>query len=108
MASDPIRCADPAAGEQNLRAESSGFEVMKTIEEIRKAFQQVHGRACGDTRIVYMTIPPDFERDADMIVAAAIDELAELRALTRCRYTVAPYSLGGRCSLREGHTGECK
>lgn len=52
---------------------------MKTIEEIRAAFQRIHDRACGNTSIVYMSIPADPRRDADIIVADAIDELATAR-----------------------------
>lgn len=58
---------------------------MKTIDEIRAAFMRVHHRACGDDREVYMSVPADPERDADLIVTAAIDELAALReALKKC------------------------
>lgn len=52
---------------------------MKTIEEIRKAFNSIHRRACGDTNEVYMSIPARPEHDADLILSAAIDELECLR-----------------------------
>jgi hypothetical protein len=69
---------------------------VKTIEEIRAAADFLFRSCAGNPHMQAVTI------------TRAIDELAELRALTRCRYTIAPYSLAGRCSLREGHTGECK
>lgn len=53
---------------------------MKTIDEIHAAFRQVHKRSCGDTRQVYMSIPPRPEHDADIIICDAIDELARLRS----------------------------
>ena len=52
---------------------------MHSIEEIRKAFSKVHKRACGDTDEVYMSIPADPRRDADLIISAAIDELEQYR-----------------------------
>lgn len=53
---------------------------MKTIEEIRAAFQKIHKVASNQSDAAYMSIPADPERDADLIVAAAIDELEKLRA----------------------------
>lgn len=53
---------------------------MKSIDEIRSAFIHVHHYAIGKTREPYMEIPPNPNRDADLILSAAIDELAELRA----------------------------
>ncbi len=53
---------------------------MKTIEVIREAMMKMHRRATGDDRSVYMSIPADPERDADLILSAAIDELGQLRA----------------------------
>lgn len=52
---------------------------MKTIDEIRKAFQRVHHKAIGTDDRAYMSIPADPERDADLIVSAAFDELEKLR-----------------------------
>lgn len=52
---------------------------MKTIEEIRAAFLKIHHHATGTKRDSYMSIPADPQRDADLIVDAAIDELAKLR-----------------------------
>lgn len=53
---------------------------MKTIEQIRDAFHLIHRVATGQSDRGYMSIPADPERDADLIVAAAIDELEALRA----------------------------
>jgi hypothetical protein len=52
---------------------------MKTIDEIREAFFRVHRYATGRSDRAYMSIPADPERDADLIVCAAIDELGGLR-----------------------------
>lgn len=52
---------------------------MKTIEEIRAAFDLVYRKAIGETKASFMSIPADPERDADLIVSAAIDELEKLR-----------------------------
>jgi hypothetical protein len=50
----------------------------KTIDEIRKAFLKMHHVALGQERS-YMSIPADPNRDADLIVSAAIGELKTLR-----------------------------
>lgn len=52
---------------------------MKTIEEIRKALQLIHHVATGQSTRAYMSIPADPNRDADLILSAAIDELEQLR-----------------------------
>lgn len=54
--------------------------MTKTIEEIRDAFHHVHDYAMRRTDRPYMRIPADPERDADLIVTAAITELEALRA----------------------------
>ncbi len=64
---------------------------MRPIEEIRKAFQLIHHVACGRSDRAYMSIPADPRRDADLIVAAALDELEQLRAkLGRAREALLP------------------
>jgi hypothetical protein len=52
----------------------------KPIGEIREAFLLVHRVATGVSERSYMSIPADPERDADLIVMAAIDELEQARA----------------------------
>lgn len=49
------------------------------IERIRDAFERAHA-ICVGSRAHYMSIPPDPERDADLILTDAIEELAALRA----------------------------
>ena len=48
-------------------------------EEIVEAFEKIHQRAMGDKDIVYMSVPVDFQRDADMIVLDAVHEIIERR-----------------------------
>jgi hypothetical protein len=52
---------------------------VKTIDEIRDAFLHVHHVAIGTSERSYMSIPADPQRDADLIVMAAIEELKTLR-----------------------------
>jgi uncharacterized membrane protein len=52
---------------------------VKTIDEIREAFLKIHHNATQKSGRSYMSIPADPERDADLIVNAAIDELEQLR-----------------------------
>ncbi len=70
---------------------------MKSIDDIRQALSTIHNVAMGGTG-AYMSIPPDMDRDADMVLMAAIDELEELRA------TVAGASL---CSAEGACSGHC-
>ena len=51
----------------------------KSIDEIHEAFMRIHRLACGTSDRAYMSIPADPQRDADLIVSAAIDELRALR-----------------------------
>lgn len=51
----------------------------KTIAEIRAALKTIHDVALGRSEAAYMSIPADPNRDADLILSAAIDELEELR-----------------------------
>lgn len=51
----------------------------KTIEEIRAALFAIHHLAIGKSDRAYMSIPADPDRDADLILLAAIDELEMLR-----------------------------
>lgn len=53
--------------------------ISHSIEEIREALQRIHKAATGRGG-AYMRIPADERRDADLILAAAIDELEALRA----------------------------
>lgn len=54
----------------------------RPIDEIRQALSRIHKVAIGESTDSYMSIPADPKRDADLILSAAIDELAALR-LTR-------------------------
>jgi hypothetical protein len=49
------------------------------IEKIREALKRMHHKAIGEDDRAYMSIPADPERDADLILSAAIDELELLR-----------------------------
>lgn len=53
---------------------------MTSIDQIRSALSKMHKRACGDASQVYMSIPADFTKDADLILSSAIDELAAARS----------------------------
>lgn len=53
--------------------------MIHPIERIRDAFARAHA-ICVGSRAHYMSIPPDPERDADLILTDAIEELAALRA----------------------------
>jgi len=46
---------------------------------ILDALDRTHRRACGQTGIHYMSIPVNPERDADVILSDAIDELGRMR-----------------------------
>lgn len=48
---------------------------------LRMALRKMHARAMGDTSVVYMSIPADRTRDADLLLDDALDELANYRAL---------------------------
>lgn len=48
---------------------------------LRMALRKMHRRACGDESAAYMSIPADRERDADLLLEDALDELANYRAL---------------------------
>lgn len=54
-----------------------------TEAELRAALRKMHARACGNEGAVYMSVPADPRRDADLLLDAAIDELVALRALLR-------------------------
>lgn len=51
----------------------------RPIEEIREALIRIHHVAIGKSTAAYMSVPADPKRDADLILSAAIDELAALR-----------------------------
>lgn len=53
---------------------------MTDIKKLREALSKMHARACDDTSQVYMSIPADPQRDADLLLSAALDELEELRS----------------------------
>lgn len=53
-------------------------------EKARAALQLIHRNALGEIREVYMSIPPNMDRDADLILSAVIDERDRLRELVRC------------------------
>ena len=56
----------------------------KSIDEIRDAFLRIHRVAIGTSERSYMSIPADRNRDADLILSDAIDELRRCRdALAR-------------------------
>lgn len=48
---------------------------------LRMALRKMHARAMGDASVVYMSIPADRTRDADLLLDDALDELANYRAL---------------------------
>lgn len=50
------------------------------IDRIKDELLRVHAVATGKSDRAYMSIPADPRRDADLIVMAAIDELAQLRS----------------------------
>lgn len=50
---------------------------MTSISEFRAALSKMHARACGDASKVYMSIPADPERDADLLLSTAIDRLEQ-------------------------------
>lgn len=52
---------------------------MKRAAELHAALSKMHKRACGDTSQVYMSVPADRERDADLVLSDAIEELATAR-----------------------------
>lgn len=54
--------------------------VAQPEEVLREALRRIHRRACGDTDRVYMSIPAEPNKDADLILAGAISELIEARA----------------------------
>lgn len=79
-------------------AELEALEAKATaIEEVRESFHLIHRVATGQSDRAYMSIPADPRRDADLIVSAAIDELAAARnalprlitALREARETMA-------------------
>ena len=54
---------------------------MSTDEKtLREALERIHRVASGVSDEAYMSIPADPKRDADLLLAAAIDELVALRA----------------------------
>jgi hypothetical protein len=55
---------------------------VRTIKEIRKALYAIHHVATGQSDRAYMSVPARPDHDADLILSAAIDELAKLRV--RC------------------------
>ena len=50
-----------------------------SIESLVRALQKMHNRACGDASSVYMSIPADHARDADLMLADALIELKGYR-----------------------------
>ncbi len=80
-----------------------------TEAELRAALRKMHARACGNEGAVYMSIPADPRRDADLLLDAAIDELVALRGL-RDELLAALVRLkrdGCNCAVNEPHQGEC-
>lgn len=62
---------------------TSGHECFSegpSIDTLRAALSKMHARACGDESKVYMSIPAEPARDADLLLSAALDELERLRA----------------------------
>jgi hypothetical protein len=43
----------------------------------------MHRRACGDTSVVYMSVPADLTKDADLLLSDALGELEAYRARDR-------------------------
>jgi len=54
-----------------------------TISELRDALLKMHARATGDQSAVYMSVPADPRRDADLMLMAALEELEAYRARDR-------------------------
>lgn len=50
-----------------------------SIVKLEKALHTMHKRACGDSSAVYMSVPPDFDNDADMLLSDALEELKQWR-----------------------------
>lgn len=66
-----------------------------SIEEIRSALQTMHRYAIGESSRPYMQIPANPRQDADLILAAAIDELEQLR----CRAGLSEYQVAAARTL---------
>lgn len=47
---------------------------------LRQALHKMHARAMGDKSVIYMSIPADRARDADLLLSDALDELRDYRA----------------------------
>ena len=62
----------------NIDTKALRQRKQQPIERIRDAFARAHKIATGG-RAHYMSIPADAERDADLILSDAIDELEALR-----------------------------
>lgn len=62
----------------NIDTKALRERKQQPIERIRDAFARAHKIATGG-RAHYMSIPADAERDADLILSDAIDELEALR-----------------------------
>ena len=60
-----------------------GRAMNHSEEKIRAALLAMHMKATGETKTPYMSIPADPERDADLILEDAIDELM-IRDAPRC------------------------
>ncbi|PZR07103.1 MAG: hypothetical protein DI536_29030 [Archangium gephyra] len=58
---------------------SSANRFKPDMKTLRDAFAKMHDRAMGDDSIVYMSIPPRPEVDADLLLHAALDELDAAR-----------------------------
>lgn len=56
---------------------------MNSIEKLHAALNKMHKRACGDMSQVYMSIPARHDRDADLLLSAALEELEQLREFKR-------------------------
>lgn len=53
---------------------------IQPIATLREAARRMHQLACNAPGATgYMSIPPDFDRDADLLISGALDELSGRR-----------------------------
>ena len=77
----PLTVSAGAAATDLTPGEVTYVATKPDMATLRMALRKMHRRACGDESVVYMSIPADRERDADLLLEDALDELAAYRAL---------------------------
>ena len=70
------------------------------ISILRAALSKMHARACGDASMVYMSVPAEPNRDADLLLSAALDELEALRLQVEVSTMALNHSNATRDKLR--------